>query len=92
MLTTFCLAVVGLSANLTKLSEGPCIVPAASRQKRLRPPVSHPRREVFAVFSMLNSTGTLPVLEPQLLAAQGTITAGGFEYLAASPVIQSPMS
>ena len=87
MLTTFCLAVVGLSANLTKLSE-----PAASRQKRLRPPVSHPRREVFAVFSMLNSTGTLPVLEPQLLAAQGTITAGGFEYLAASPVIQSPMS
>ena len=56
------------------------------------PPVSHPRREVFAVFSMLNSTGTLPVLEPQLLAAQGTITAGGFEYLAASPVIQSPMS
>ena len=54
------------------------------------------------MFSVLNSTGTLPdyaqppqaVLEPQLLllAAQGTITAGGFEYLAASPVIQSPMS
>ena len=34
-LTMFCLAVAELSASVTKLPEGPYVVPATSRRKRL---------------------------------------------------------